>query len=164
MSLSSTPENLSLWSLPDHYVGAHWNDWYVFLGQHRDSDTLTRSNFTCGLAAIGGVSDTVRVVNEGHWAVGWVEWIAIHKADTKALEAADKIEAALSDYPVVNEDHWSELEHEEAQGFWSNCFDDRERLDYIRDNRSQFDFHDYADLIGCVRGRYFAGCASELLS
>lgn len=36
---------------------------------------------TCMLRELGGESETVRVVRESHWAVGWVEWIAIHESD-----------------------------------------------------------------------------------
>jgi hypothetical protein len=159
------PEYLKRWTKPDHYAGASWPEYYSSgVGQSRDSDALERSNFACMLRALGGESDTVLVVHEGHWAVGWVEWIAVHESNEDALRAADDIKRELEDYPVVNEDHWSGLEIEDANETWTNCFNDQERLAYIRENRSQFEFHDYADLIGCVRGRYFAGYASELLN
>jgi hypothetical protein len=125
------PKHLKLWTMPDSYFGASWPGYYVFLGQHRDSDSLARSNFTCGLEAIGGESETVQVVRESHWAVGWVEWIAIHQDDEKALQIADEIKAALEDYPVVNEDHWSELEWNEAQDYWASMsIRERMRLCY----------------------------------
>jgi len=82
------------------------------------SDLLTESNFECGLKAIGGESDTVKIVRESHWAVGWIEWIAIHESDTKALECASDIMDSLSDYPVVNDDDFSEREWEAAQDMW----------------------------------------------
>ncbi len=112
------PENLQLWKLPEYYFGESWPDYYVFLSQHRDSDSLTRSNFDCALRDLGGESDTVIIVREGHWAVGWIEWIAIHESDDKALQIADGIVAALSDYPVLDESHWSELEWTEASEYW----------------------------------------------
>ena len=159
------PENLNRWTHPDNYAGAEWPEYYSSgCGQHRDSDALSRSNFICMLRALGGESDTVRVIREGHWAVGWVEWIAIHESDSSALETADEIAATLQDYPVVDDSHFSEMEDEEAQQVWTNCFSDSDRLEYVRGHRSQFEFRDYADLIGCVRGRYFAGYASELLA
>jgi hypothetical protein len=67
------------------------------------------------------------------------------------------------DCPVINEDHWSELEQEDANLTWRECYSPQDRIDYIRKHRSQFEFHDMADLLGCVRGEYFAGYASELL-
>ena len=158
------PEHLTRWMRPDHYAGASWPEYFSSgVGQHRDSDALERSNFISMLNALGGESDTVIVVREGHWAVGWVEWIAIHESDAAALKEADEIVAALADYPVISDDHFSETEIEEANEVWTNCYDDAQRLNYIRQHRSQFDFHDYADLIANVRGRYFSGYASELL-
>lgn len=112
------PEHLKRWTLPDSYFGAEWPDWYVFLGQHRDSDLLTRVNFDEGLKLIGGESETVQVIRESHWAVGWVEWIGIHESDAKALQQADEIAAALADYPVVDEEAWSQREWDETHDWW----------------------------------------------
>lgn len=125
------PLNLQRWTHPKCYAGEVWPNWYVFLGQNRDSDSLTRSNFTCALEELGGESETVRVIRESHWAVGWVEWIGIHQDDEASLEKADKIAAALADYPVVNETHWSELEWEEAQEYWESI-SVRERADICK--------------------------------
>lgn len=159
-----TYENIKKWTRPDHYAGAEWPEYYSSgVGQSRDSDALERSNFVSMLKALGGESDTVIVVREGHWAVGWIEWIAIHESDEKALTEADEIMGALADYPVIDDSHWSETESEEANEVWANCYDDSERLEYIRKFRDQFEFHNYADLIGCARGKYFCGYASELL-
>jgi hypothetical protein len=38
-----------------------------------------------------------------------------------------------------------------------------ERIKYIRENESQFEFSSYSDLISVVRGKYFIGYASELI-
>lgn len=160
-----TPSHLKLWTMPDHYAGAVWPGYYSSgVSQSRDSDALERSNFRCMLAAIGGESDTVQVIREGHWAVGWVEWIAIHQDDEKALRIADKINGALEDYPVINEDDWSNEEYEEANEVWANCYSDRERLEFMRSHQIDHRFETFADLRGMVRGEYFAGDASELLS
>ncbi len=167
---------MELWTRPDCYIGAEWPDYYVFLGQNRDSDALTRSNFRCALKAIGGENcsyqnegqdnevSNVIVVRENHWAVGWGEWIGIHKDAAEIIAKAEEIDAKLEGYPVVDENDWSELESEEANEVWQSCYNASERIAYIRKYRSQFDFHDFSDLIGCVRGRYFAGYASELLN
>lgn len=158
------PENLKRWEHPADYFGAVWPDYYsAGVGQSRDSDVLERANFVAMLKALGGESDTVIVVRELHWAVGWVEWIAIHADDDKALTLADEIKGDLDDYPIVDESLFSEMEMEEANEVWANCYDAADRIRYIREHRSQFKFCDYADLLGCVRGKYFAGYASELI-
>ena len=181
-----TPEHLRLWTRPSCYFGAQWPDFYAFLGQSRDSDALERSNFDSGLKAVRAVMSedsippaetdskslfqeptdtaTVQVVRESHWAVGWVEWIAIHKSDAAALKRADEIKARLKDYPVVDEMLLSEYEDDEAQTVWRDCYRIKDRINYIREHRSQFEFHSLADMFGCVRGNYFGGYASELLN
>lgn len=128
------PKHLKLWTMPNNYAGEVWPCYYVFLSQHRDSDSLARSNFICGLKALGGESETVQVVREGHWAAGWVEWIAIHQDDTEALKLADSIMEKLESYSVVNEDHFSQLEWEEAQELWEQL-PIRERVRLCQDAR-----------------------------
>jgi len=171
-------KTIQKWTLPSHYAGASWPDYYVFLGRSRDSDALERANFDAGLKAIGGekVSEDkedpndpgsalslVRIVRENHWAVGWVEWIAIHESATEQLQIADDIKTSLEDYPVVSEELWSEYEQTEADETWRDCYRPKERIEYIRKHRSQFEFHGFADMLACVRGKFFAGYASELL-
>lgn len=162
------PKHLKRWSHPPHYFGAVWPNHYSSgVGQSRDSDALERSNFECMLTAIGGESDVVTVVRESHWAVGWIEWIAIEADGSPesdaALQTADEIAERLENYPVINDEHLSEEEQNEANDIWRECYSPFERIEYIRENRSQFEFHDFADMLGCVRGRYFIGYASELL-
>jgi hypothetical protein len=158
------PENLKRWKLPRNYFGAEWPEYYGSgVGQHRDSDALARSNFASMLKALGGESKTVKVVRESHWAVGWIEWIAIHQSDTDSLRTADGIVASLADYPVIDDEHFSETELEEAYEVWERCYSVAERIEYIRKHRDQFDFESYAEMIDCVRGNCFRGYASELI-
>jgi hypothetical protein len=137
-----TPKHLKRWTRPDCYIGATWEEFFVFLSQHRDSDCLTQSNFACGLEAIKAVASkepipdegaTVHIVSENHWAVGWVEWIAIHESDTAALELADKLTAVY------------------------------DRIKDIRKHRSEFYFTSFADMLTQVRGNYFTGDPSRIL-
>jgi len=113
------PKHLKRWTLPRDYAGEHWPEWYVFLGQHRDSDSVTRSTFATGLKSWGGETETVNVIREGHWAVGWVEWVGIHESDETALRAADAMAERIEGYPLLDESHHSELEWDEACEFWA---------------------------------------------
>lgn len=160
--MAYTPKHLKLWTLPEYYAGEEFPGYYIGPGQHRNSDALARSNFTTILRDIGGETDTVRVIRCGHWAVGWIEFVAIHKDDAEALEKADEIAGELENYPVHDEQHYYELEQEEANQTWAQCFNNAERLAYMRKYRDQFE-GDYADLIANARGRWFSGYVSELL-
>ena len=103
---------LELWKHPENYYGERWDGFYVFLSQTRDSEALTRSNFECGLGLIKNVGDhPVAVAHERHWACGWVETILIPQENTEALKIADDILWSLADYPVLDEEHYYELEY-----------------------------------------------------
>ena len=154
--------SLKLWKLPRNYTGTTWPEYYVFLSQNRDSDCLELSNFRTALKKLGGESETVFVVAEGHFLCGWVEWIAIHASDTSALTLAEALQEKIERYPILDENDWSELEHETADEVWKS-FGDSERIEYVKKHRNQFEFSDFADMLGCCRGKYFAGYDSELI-
>ena len=127
------PQFIERWTLPPYYSGAHWNDYYVFLGRHRDSSILSDSNFNEALKAIGGESETVIIVRESHWAVGWVEWIAIHESDEETLKKADEIAESLQDYPVLNEESYSQAQFEAICDTWENSTIE-DRIEWCRES------------------------------
>lgn len=132
----------------------------------RDSGPLDTSNWETALECFRALDPDGRdweVHRFGHWGPGWFEIVLLNPGTAVAMEAA-KIAAALSDYPVLDETDFSEREHEEANRVWADCYCERERVAYIRKNRSQFEFRSFADLRACVRGEYFGGYASELIS
>lgn len=114
------PKHLKRWSLPRDYAGASWPEMYVFLGRHRDSDAVDRSNFAVALRELGGESETVQVIREGHWAVGWVEWIGIEETDADSLAKADAMMERIGEYPLLDEMHYSELQWTEAGDYWAS--------------------------------------------
>mgnify|MGYP004701020419 CR=1 FL=1 len=113
-------KTIQKWTLPAYYAGAKWPEYYVGLDRHRDSDCLTNANFDAFLEALGGESSTVKVVRESHWAYGWYEWIAIHQDDEPKVQLADDMLCALSDYPVLDENRWSEYELKAEEEDWNN--------------------------------------------
>lgn len=130
--MSYTPIRCKRWTYPKDYAGETWYDYYSSgVGQSRDSDDLEKSNFATMLRDLGGESETVLVVSERHWAVGWVEWIAIHESDEKALKIADENLERLENYPVLNETDWCEREWEHAQDNW-RFYSLKERIDLCR--------------------------------
>lgn len=141
---------LQRWTYPQDYFGDTWYDYFrAGVGQHRDSDCLERSNFDAMLLLLGGETDTVLIVRENHWAVGWIEWIAIHESNTEAQDIASKALSDLENYPVLDESLYSEYENNECIEIWSHCFDPKERAKYLRE-------HCY-DLVNCFR-QLLAAC------
>lgn len=157
---------------------AYWGErgnWLVVSVIMRDSDCLSRSNYRCMIQLLGGkgtegakgnqeINDNVAIEEASHWAVGWIQYLIINPAHAESVKIATEAIERLEDYPVLDESDYSELEQEEATEVWKNCYHPKERVEYIRKHKSQFEFRDFSDLIGCVRGNYFAGYASELLN
>ncbi len=116
------PENLTPYVAPSHYFGAHFFEYFPILGQSRDSKAYERANFDATLKLLGGESqksNAVMVVRASHWLCGWVETIHVHKSASKKLKIADKIAADLKDYPIVDEELYSQYETEEKDLYWS---------------------------------------------
>lgn len=160
------PIRLERWKLPKYYYGAEWPEYYsAGVGRSRDSDCLEESNFDAMLAAVGGESDTVHVVRESHFLCGWVEWIAIHESDEKALRAADAMQESLEDYPLLDEEDYCRREWEECKRVWSDCYSVSERVRYLRKAGCDTGFR---DLRAAVNGDWSAAanllpCPTEII-
>lgn len=128
---------MKLWEHPNSYAGATWEGWCMSLGQHRDSDTVERSNFQVAVSMLDAGRWTeeleTHIVRENHGAVGWVEWIAVHPSDPVALWEACSIEARLENYSILDEEHLSILESDEAAEAWANA-SVADRLELIQEN------------------------------
>lgn len=134
-----TPEHLAQYKRPENYGGAHFPDYYTVYSVTRDSDTLARSNFRVIARALGfaDASDVpnydprdddsepapaVILTRAGHWACGWIDTLRIHTSAPEALlRAADEMIGALDDYPVADEDDFSDLEYDEASEYWAQA-------------------------------------------
>lgn len=104
-------------------------DWVVLpVGRNRDSNALDESNFYTALEIMGGESETVEVHRFGHWACGWFEIIIAHPSLAAEVE---KMEDALADYPVLDDDDLSEREWEAACETWG-FMSLRDRIDLCK--------------------------------
>jgi len=138
------PEHLKRWTSEDpvcsganNYGGPDHSEYYVIALQCRDSKRLERSNFECIEKALDpeGEKETVLNIRTGHWAFGWFEWIMVHESDIETLKIAEEIVCALADYPVVNEEHYSELEWNETCEYWEQL-SLSEKVDLCREHGS----------------------------
>lgn len=98
------------WVRPDYYAGPDHTDSVAVLGQSRDSDLVEESNFQVALDLLGGESETVEVIRDGHWACGWVETIRVSIRDLEKIKIACEIEDSLENYGVLDDDHHSQME------------------------------------------------------
>lgn len=165
-----TPEHLERWTLPDCYYGAEWPEYFVGpVGRNRDSDCGVESNFEVASAellklgdeydSVSGRDDcSVQIVRENHWAVGWIEWIAIHQDNAEALKAADRMAADLEGYPILDEEDFCERELEECSRVWADCYDTAERLQYLRDHANTEYAESWGSLRAAVNGEWGEAC------
>ena len=123
----------------NNYSGSldHEND-FVLLSRTRDSILLDNLNFDVALELIKKVdSDNVYVLSFNHWACGWIEYIFI-KPNTKTFIEAEKIEEALSNYPILDDTEYYQRLFARAELFW-NDMTINERVDICRNsNQSIF--------------------------
>jgi len=110
-------------------------DWLVAPVSHsRDSDLLSESNWDAQIAVLKAVDadgDDWEIHRFGHWACGWFE-IVIVRPESECAAKAEELAASLSDYPVLNDEDFSEREREAYEEYWSNGDAQRELVRQLR--------------------------------
>lgn len=97
-------------------------DWFIYYGHHRDSTLLDRSNSVqIGMALkpfIDADIDDPMVVEEdhSHFLCGWIRgWSVLVYRDgqiTEAFRVFHGLLERMANYPILSEDHYSEMELE----------------------------------------------------
>lgn len=103
---------LPRWS-GSEYIGPRYDNCFVVCTRHRDSGVLAESNWRSILKHFEANPHIhYKIFRAGHWAVGWVEQILVEDHDIASICFAELIQRKLRDYPIFNEDDYSELESE----------------------------------------------------
>jgi hypothetical protein len=107
---------------PQYHIGEEHHGTYVVASTHRDADLLTRANWkewTQTILREAIENGDAYVARAGHWAVGYVETLHLMEtAPTNHMIAAAATLSALHDYPILNEETFSEMECNEAEEAW----------------------------------------------
>jgi hypothetical protein len=121
-------------NLPDQ------QDWQVVpVSRTRDSGVLDNCNFETALKLLGGESDDCEVHRFGHWGPGWFE-IVIVRPGSEASRVAEDLERSLSDYPLLDEEAYSEACEEAYSADWESYAGN----DFARALRKEFGLYDSA--------------------
>jgi hypothetical protein len=81
------------------------------------------------------------IARSRHWAVGWVEVMLVHKnVPVEVLRKIDEQLAKLDNYPVMDEQDWSQLQNEEFEEAWKNFA----AAEFARQLTRKFDLDDLA--------------------
>lgn len=101
----------------DNYVG-EIIEGYIVVTQNRDSDTLTRSNWAVAQELV----PEAQVYSFSHWLCGWVEHLVVSTgASDDVLVRAAKIVKDIQAYPILSDEHFSNLEYTEANEYWNKA-------------------------------------------
>jgi hypothetical protein len=139
-SIEDTPiEKLAEMALQKPEYFGYWGDEDMFVtwgftghDRTRDSYILENANFKAiSEELMEKFPDDFRIENYSHWACGWVDRlvckILIHKDKrfvdeniTEAFRAAIRIHEVLDDYPVYDENLYSEMQVEEIYSFMND--------------------------------------------
>ena len=86
---------------------------------HRDSEILDQSNWAViSEDLMKRFPKSFDIFRASHSAVGWMEHLIIKTSNRKAVKAAFEWCERLDDYPVADEDDFSNREYEEACEAW----------------------------------------------
>ena len=96
------------------YAGTRFDDHYIIYTHHRDSDIADESNWRSIIKYLDEKNIIYENARFTHWAVGWIEQILVKNDNAEALKAGEYIRNKLRDYPIFNEDDYSELESEKV--------------------------------------------------
>jgi acyl-CoA synthetase (AMP-forming)/AMP-acid ligase II len=139
--MTMTPERAretladSKWTHPSDYGGHSPDGDYVIYGRNRDSSILENVNYREILEDLENIADSrCYDFRAGHWAVGWVEYIVVpNDSPDVVILAAAEIVAALADYPVWNEESYSEAQYNAMHEYWEQC-SIRERTEHCQES------------------------------
>ena len=132
------------WTKPGSYWGFSPDGDYCVMSQHRDSDCLSRSNWIVACERFNAEPwdngsenyDSRPAVyhwRAGHCLVGWVEYLMIRQdAPAEILDLAESMLSNLEGYPVLDESHFSGLETNEVEEYWSSL-PVQDRMEYCRE-------------------------------
>jgi hypothetical protein len=140
-------------------------DWYVApVIRTRDSGPLQASNFFAAEARLAKEGPLDYEVHRfGHWVNGWFEIILI-RPGTACAAAGQALADCLADYPILDEEDYTERLWVACDETWASCYNNAGRIEYMRQHCNDIRFASFAAMLSAARGRYFPGDPDEMVS
>lgn len=107
------------------------SDWlHSGIGQSRDSSLIEKSNWITYVSELTRLcyerqeetEDVFAIERQSHFLVNWVEHIVLNPDKQFALNYNENVWKRLEDYPILNDELLSQLETEDANEAWENCY------------------------------------------
>ena len=143
-------QNPSGWDSMGNYVGSIPEaDLLVLMTRTRDADLVTESNWLVALDKLGGEDGEEVIIHRfGHWACGWWEALCIREGGPKE-KAARQMHESLEAYALLDEEHYNEMEQEEADRTWKD-YTPEDRVEYLRKYGTE-GFDSFKELLTNIR-------------
>jgi|SRR5882762_8534744 len=110
-------------------------DWYLGpVGTSRDADSVVRSNWRVLIERVVAVDPEGvdhEIIHMGHWAVGWVEYLAVRPGSQAAVVQSQAIDK-LREHVILNEDDLSMIEHDDMTESWDSYGDTQFKRDLLK--------------------------------
>lgn len=143
---------MELWQRASNYAGEDFTGYRILLSHNRDSHTMAESNWDAAVALVGNLPG-VEIHRFNHWGHGWVESLLVRPdAPASTVKACEEIESRLADYPLLDEDDYSEREYDQVHSSWKSA-SLRERIEACRKHGLSIFAARCADL-GSLSDRY----------
>lgn len=144
---------------PYAHYGGSLGDWLIVHEYWTCNDNaLDRANHDAILDRLP--PNSYRIQRSRVQVSGEIVRIVIDPHHPSAASIARDILAELEDYPILDDDLHSEYEYEDAEHVWSECFNDHERLEWLRDHQPLNPSLPLSFVLAAARGD--ASCASAL--
>jgi len=117
--------NPSNWDSRSNYMGTkEFDEYYVVYCKTRDSNSiLCDSNWEILCKELHAEENNgVEIVRFGHWACGHYDLLLV-SPDSKMLNKAQEFCDSLESYPILNEDHYSNLMAEKEADTFADCYE-----------------------------------------
>ena len=121
---------MSKWSTGGQpYMGEHFDNCYLLYTKSRDADLLSQSNWRSIIKYLDEKKAIYSIIGASHWLCGYIDQILISPDNQESVDIGNQITKKLSEYPVFDDDDYSDLESEKAHEMLQEIRKDIENLE-----------------------------------
>lgn len=105
-------------------------EWLIAYRITRDAAILDLANWEAMQTRLGDAPEWT-IERSGHWLVGWIDSLVV-KPDSDAHRLAEAMLEELADYPVLDDELFSDMETDATEKLWERM-SLRERVDALKE-------------------------------
>jgi hypothetical protein len=110
------------WQTSNNYIGEDYSNYYVIYSHNRDSSIFEESNYQSIINFLTEKNCQFEQIRFTNWLVGWHESIMIEESQIESLIIASDILDQLNNYPIFDEEDYSNRIIEKALEYWNDPY------------------------------------------